>query len=253
MPYFDWNGHSLYYREQGDGPLFLLLPGNTASSACHGGELDHFGGRFHVAVLDFLGTGGSGRVAEWADDWWEQGAHQARALVEHLGYGQCIAVGTSGGGVAALLLAILYPQVVRGVVADSCAATFPEDLLREVVAPGRAQRTEEQVAFWEQAHGLDWEQVVDADTGMMRRFAAGGGDWFGSRLGEVCCPVLLTASKRDPLLHRAVRQLGEMAERIEGCRLYLHHEGEHPLMWSRAATFRHVADRFLHELEGEDG
>jgi valacyclovir hydrolase len=43
MPFFNNNDHQLFYREVGTGPLLLILPGNTASSACHEGEMQHFG------------------------------------------------------------------------------------------------------------------------------------------------------------------------------------------------------------------
>ena len=171
MPHFIWNGHRLFYRERGEGPLLLLLPGNTASSACHGGELAHFAGRYHVVALDFLGTGQSDRVEVWADDWWAQGAHQAAALVEHLGNVGCIVMGTSGGAVIALLMASAYPERVRAVIADSCEERFPKALLQKIVVQDRAQHTPGQIAFWEGAHGANWEQVVDADTEMLRRFA----------------------------------------------------------------------------------
>ena len=38
----------LAYRTSGSGVLLLILPGNTASSAYHTGELEHFGERFHA-------------------------------------------------------------------------------------------------------------------------------------------------------------------------------------------------------------
>ena len=100
MPHFIWNNHQIFYREQGEGPLLLILPGNTVSSICHQGELEYFSDHYHTASLDFSGTGKSDRVAIWAQDWWADGANQAITLVEHLGYQECIVMGTSGGAVA---------------------------------------------------------------------------------------------------------------------------------------------------------
>jgi pimeloyl-ACP methyl ester carboxylesterase len=239
----------LFFRERGKGPLLLILPGNTASSANHESELRYFGDRFHVASPDFLGTGGSERVGEWADAWWQQGAQQAHALVQHLGYRQAIVMGTSGGAVAALWTALLFPQAVRAVIADSCMEVFSEEMLRENVYRDRAQRTPEKVAFWEQAHGADWEQVIEADTDMMRRFAESGGAWFKKRLSEIGCPVLLTASRRDPLLPQVVHQVCAMAEQIVRSRVFLNDAGGHPLMWSCPQTFRGICDVFVTELE----
>jgi len=110
MPYFKWNDHQIFYRQQGEGPLLLILPGNTASSICHQGEVDYFSDRFFALSLDFLGTGQSDRIPTWPDDWWGQGASQARALVEHLGRQDCIVMGTSGGAAIALRMAIQFPR-----------------------------------------------------------------------------------------------------------------------------------------------
>jgi pimeloyl-ACP methyl ester carboxylesterase len=123
MPYFLHNRQRIFYREQGNGPLMLLLPGNTASSAHHQGDLDYFAGRYHVVAPDFPGTGRSDRMARWPTSWWEDNAHAMAALVDHLGYEGCVAVGASGGAMVALLMAIAHPDVVRAVIADSTAAT----------------------------------------------------------------------------------------------------------------------------------
>ena len=244
MPYLCSENHRLAYREQGRGPLLLILPGNTASSACHQGELAYWSGRFHAVSLDFLGTGRSGRVAAWADDWWQSGAHQVQALLDHLKCPRSMLLGTSGGAIAALWTAILYPDRVRAVIADSCVAKFPPEMLATLIRE-RAQRTPGQVAFWQSAHGDDWEQVVEADTDMIRRFVERGGDWFGPHLSEVRCPVLLTASMQDTALPQVAQQNCRMAEQIPDCRLYLHNEGGHPRMWSQPEAFRAVADGFL--------
>jgi len=82
MPHFITNGHRLFYREQGQGGLLVLLPGNTASSAHLLGELDYFGQFFHAVAMDFWGTGRSDRLSFWPDDWWQKGA--ANAFLQYL-------------------------------------------------------------------------------------------------------------------------------------------------------------------------
>lgn len=244
MPHFCHQEHRLFYREQGTGSLLVILPGNTASSACHAGELEHFCAQYHAVALDFRGTGQSERLPAWPDDWWVQCAHDVAALVEDLGESPAILVGCSGGAAVALLTAIEHPECVRAVVADSGVAYYPAAEL-EISLRDRAQRTEGQVAFWKHAHGVDWEQVVSADTAMLRRFGESGGDFFHGRLNEVQCPVLFTASRVDPLLPDVEAQVLSMARQVPDSRLYLHGQGEHPLMWSQSAIFRQICGSFL--------
>jgi pimeloyl-ACP methyl ester carboxylesterase len=248
MPYYQWNHRRIFYREKGSGPLLILLPGNTSSSVNMQADLAYFGKRFRGVSLDFLGTGRSDRVEYWADDWWLQGAHQVKALVQHLGEERCILVGTSGGAVTALLCAIHYPDIVRGVVADSFIPTLSREMLENILIPDRAELQAGQIMFWEAAHGPYWKQVVDADTAMIERFVRRGGDWFKDQLEMVKCPVLLTASKVDPVLPGVEGYFAEMVQQISGGRAYLHHEGLHPLIWSVPQVFRAVSDIFINKL-----
>lgn len=248
MPLFTNNGHGLFYRETGTGPLLLVLPGNTASSACHQGELDHFGTRYHAVSMDFWGTGQSDRLAVWPDDWWEQSAHDAAALIRHLGYARALVMGTSGGADVALLVAILHATDVGGVIADSTVEHFRSPALSNAVQD-RLRYTEEQVSFWRHAHGDDWRQVVEADSDFLLRFERAGGDLFRGRLNRIQCPVLLCGSLQDECLPDTETQLQSMAAQlVNGC-LHLAREGAHPLMWSCAEVFRREADRFLSRVQ----
>jgi valacyclovir hydrolase len=139
MPDFTWRGRRVHFREAGDddAPLLVVLPGSTASSANHTGELTRFGRTHHVVALDYLGTGASERLEHWPLDWWENGAEQAAALAAHFGAARYALMGCSGGGSMALLAAATRPDEVNAVVADSCPETLTPEDLRRIVA-GRA-------------------------------------------------------------------------------------------------------------------
>ena len=244
MPYFKSNHRKLFYREQGQGPLLLILPGSTASSACHQGELNYFSAHFHAVSLDFCGTGKSDKSQHWPEDWWTRGAHDAAALVEHLGEETCVVMGTSGGGVVALLMAQLYPQRVQAVVADSCTSRFPPEEIPAVVS-ARENPQPEQIAFWEFAHGSDWEQVVKADSSLLLRFAERGGQWLNGQLSTIQCPVLFTASLGDELLFNVGEEVLGMSQQIKCGHVFMTREGTHPLMWSCPEDFRCACDAFL--------
>jgi pimeloyl-ACP methyl ester carboxylesterase len=252
MPTFTHNQHRLFYRQEGQGPLLVILPGNTASSVLHEGELAHFGQRYHAVALDLPGTGRSDRIETWPDGWWLQGARAAAALVEHLSADQAVVVGTSGGAVAALLMAQHLPHRVRAVIADSVVKRQPPEVLRAEVA-SRRERHPDAVAFWRHAHGDDWEQVVEADSDLLLRLAARGGRWFHQSLSGIACTVLLTGSLQDRMLHDGAAQMVAMANEIPGSQLTLFNGGDHPSMWSRSDRFRRVADAFLASLNAAGG
>ncbi|MFN8500066.1 MAG: alpha/beta hydrolase [Anaerolineae bacterium] len=248
MPYFTHRGYRFHYRAQGDGPLLLILPGNTASSALHAGELAHFGQRYQAVSLDFLGTGQSDRVGQWPLNWWEDGAGDALALIEHLGCDRAFVMGTSGGGVIALMMGLRAPGRVAAIVADSCVAGLDAAALRASVA-GRQPEMADGGAFWRAAHGDDWREVVSADSDLLLRWAERGGvDWFADGLSAIRCPVLLTASLRDSLLPQVAEGVERMARQIEQSYVFLASQGDHPLMWSQPDEFRAISGWFLNGI-----
>ncbi len=251
MPKFHYNSYNIFYREQGNGPVLIILPGNTASSAAHEGELSYFADGFRTAALDFLGTGQSDRLIKdyygETQAWFEDRAKQTAALIEHLGSKNACIVGCSGGGTITLLTAVLYPQQVRSLIADSCPAIFTRQMFISNVLRERQLRSPEQIQFWEYCNGPDWEDVVRQDTEMLDRFSAAGGDCFQGRLHDISCPVLLTASRKDSALPGITDQVSLMANQIPECSVYLHDDGDHPFMWTEQEEFRRLADRFLRQ------
>lgn len=250
MPFFDCGGRRLHYREEGRGPLLLLLPGDTSSAAMHEGELEHFGRSHHTVCLDLWGTGRSERAHPWPATWWEQGAQDAASLIRLLDEGAAVVVGQSGGGAIALKLALACPQLVRALISDSQVERLPEQWLRAVVAHQRRRVPSPTMqAFWQRAHGSDWRQVVEADdAAILARAEEGGIDWFEGRLTQVGCPVLLTGSLADRIMPDLPAQILSMARQIPECHVYFCNRGNHPLMWTNPGAWRRAADCFLAAL-----
>jgi valacyclovir hydrolase len=252
MGYFSQEIYTYFYREQGQGPLVIILPGNTASSACHGQELAFFAGLgYHAVSFDFLGTGQSDRISgPWPLDWWQQNGDAAVALLAHLGQEQAILAGCSGGTLASLWAAIRHPGQIRAVIADSEMLHCPPGYMAAETR-NRAQRTPAQVAFWSAAQGEDWEDVVNADSDLFLRLEAANPDgieFFHGRLAEIRCPVLFTVSLTDSLLHQPGNQALEAAQSVPESWLFAVNGGGHPLMWSRPAAYQAAVKGFLSSL-----
>ena len=60
----------------------------------------------------------------------------AAALIDHLGEEKAVVVGSSGGGIVALLTAVLFPEKVLAVIADSTVDHWPD--LKSIVARAHA-------------------------------------------------------------------------------------------------------------------
>ena len=247
MPYFRYNNNNIHFTKTGEGPLLIIMPGNTASSAAHAGDLKHFSDRFTTAAIDFLGTGRSDRIGRWPVNWWDEAGSQAAALVEHLGFGSASLLGVSGGAIAALSAAARFGTLFDAVVADSFSMTFTEPMFSRNVLSERSGPDDQQKGFWAAMHGSDWADVVENDTEMIRSVVDGGGRCCSARLQDIGCPVLLTYAEGDSFIPDAAAVAEETAAGIPDCRLLLEPGGGHPLIWTKPAAFYGAADGFLNE------
>ena len=248
MPTFEHDRNQIFYRSKGQGPLLLILPGNTASSACHQEDLAFFAGQFTAVSMDYLGTGQSDRLENFGPHWYQNCADQAAALIRHLSLGPAILLGTSGGAVVALHTAARHPNLIQGVIADSFTPEFTQDMLQHNVIEERSIRSEGQINFWRFAHGEDWEQVIDADTEMLKQITVHGGNWLGDSLSKAECPIFFTASLDDKMLRQPGPYTLQMLAEVKDGRAFLSKNGGHPLIWSNPEEFRRAVSGFLTSL-----
>lgn len=253
MPFFHYQGEKVHYIDEGQGDVLLLLPGNTSSSAVHKTDIEFFTERFRVICPDYPGYGKSDRLDELPLDFWWKNAEMCKSLLELLDIGKCIAVGTSGGGIIALNLSILAPNLVLCVVADSISGEYPDkdDLNRQVEI--RKNVNKEMHMFWEFAHGPDWKQVIELDSELLIDVSNKGESFYKGRLGEIKCPVLITGSLADEAIPNIEFKVANIARKIPNSQLVLYSTGWHPLIWSRPEDFRNNVFRFLIEISSKRG
>ena len=245
MPSFEYLDKHIFYRCKGSGPLLVILPGNTASAACHQKDIAYFSKRFTTASLDYLGTGKSDRLESFRECWYQDCADQTAALIRHLSIGAAVLLGTSGGAVVAIHAAARHPELIRGVIADSFTPEFTSEMLQRNVIEERSVRSEGQVRFWRFAHGEDWEQVIHADTEMLKQITIKGGNWLGDSLAKVNCPIFFTASLEDKMLRQPGAYTLQMLAQARDGRAFLSKNGGHPLIWSNPREFRRAVSGFL--------
>ena len=136
MPYFNFEGKKIFYKETGCGEPFVLLHGDTASGRMFEPLLPLYQEYFRVILIDFLGNGRSDRLKEFPADLWIWQAGQVIALIEHMNIRNVNLLGTSGGAWAAVNAALARPDLIHKVIADSfdgrtLAPDFAENLWEE--------------------------------------------------------------------------------------------------------------------------
>jgi pimeloyl-ACP methyl ester carboxylesterase len=107
MPRIRVNGWNFLCRQAGAGPDIVLLPGMTNAAHCRR-LFDALAVDFRVTVYRSRGDGANGTTADMADD--------LRGLQEKLDIGPSFLVAHRLGAVAAMHAAVLYPEMVSGLV-----------------------------------------------------------------------------------------------------------------------------------------
>ncbi|WP_138934383.1 alpha/beta fold hydrolase [Roseovarius arcticus] len=136
MPRFESaDGLSLHFVDEGSGPAILCLAGLTRNAGDFRFVLPFLSG-YRVIRMDYRGRGKS----DYADDITTysvmQEAADAIALLDHLGIERATILGTSRGGLIAMLLAATHPQRLAGAILNDIG---PE------IAPGGLDRIMEYV------------------------------------------------------------------------------------------------------------
>ncbi|MEJ6391803.1 alpha/beta hydrolase [Gymnodinialimonas sp. 2305UL16-5] len=117
------------YEEQGSGVPLLCLPGLTRNMEDFEPVLEAYAGKVRVIRVDFRGRGASD-FADPSTYTPPQEAQDVVALLDHLGLEDAVILGTSRGGLVALMLAVMAKARLRGVIFN--------DVGPEIMAEGLA-------------------------------------------------------------------------------------------------------------------
>lgn len=247
MSYFIYQSKRIYYSEQGSGKPVVFLHGDAASSKMFAPLLPLYTEEFRVILIDFLGNGKSDRVEEFSADLWQEQARQTIALLEHLQYGKVNLVGTSGGAWVAINAALMRPDFVERVVADSFdGRTLAEDFAENLVKERSAAKKDEQAAgFYEWCQGEDWEEVVDKNTDALLRCAKEKRSLFWKALEQLRNPTLLMGSKGDEMVRNDFLAEYETIAGLTEAEICVFESGFHPVIVSNGERAAEVIGRFL--------
>lgn len=249
MSYFDYDGSKIFYEEKGAGQPLILLHGNTMSGKMFAPLLSVFAEKYHVVALDFLGCGQSDRLPDWPADLWYAWSEQVIALCDYKGFEKCNFIGTSGGAIAAINVALEHGERVNAVVADSFEGIKADSSVTAQIRAGRnaAKQMEGFRVMLESVHGADWENVLDADTEAVVRHAETVGDFFHRPLSELKTRLLLTGSAEDEMFPAGHYQelFGYICRQTNLAKAHIFEHGGHPAMMSNLEEFISFCHQFL--------
>ena len=157
------DGLSLAYRDEGEGPAVLCLAGLTRNSR----DFDHFVAAmpegFRLIRLDARGRGASDHAKDFHTYNVMTEAQDAVALLDHLGVDRAAVVGSSRGGVQAMVIAATAPARLSGVVLNDVGPVLSPEGLTKIMGylgkPPVARTMAEAADALEAAFGADFPNV----------------------------------------------------------------------------------------------
>lgn len=252
MSYFSFDNKKLYYNEFSTGVPLLFLHGNTASSMMFNEVAEKYKDSFKVITIDFLGHGKSDRLSEFPADLWFYEAQQVIAFLKEKQYSNVNIIGSSGGALAAINVALEAPQLVSKIIADSFEGEVP---LKEFTATVKADREyskhdDKARWFYHYMQGDDWESVVDNDTSAIIRHEREIGRFFHKELHGFQPDILLTGSKQDEFVSSISpdffeKTYGEILQKIGHGKMHLFDTGGHPAMLTNPDGFYRTSMDFF--------
>jgi pimeloyl-ACP methyl ester carboxylesterase len=254
MNYFNYNKKRCHYTSVGKGEPLLLLHGNTASSAMFADVIQHYADKFEVFLIDFLGHGKSERIERFATDLWHDEALQVINFLEQTKVGKVNIIGSSGGALVAINVALERPDLVKAIIADSFEGEKPlEAFVKNVVQEREMSKQDPATAaFYQFNHGEDWETVVDNDTRAMDEHYKTIGKFFHKPLESLQVPILLTGSRQDEFVTPDfyTSTFASLLSKISNGMMHLFEQGGHPAMLSNPEEFSEIAIKFFIKSAG---
>jgi 3-oxoadipate enol-lactonase len=252
MPFADANGVSLYYELEGSGKRLLCISGTGGDLRQHPRLDGPLAASFEVLAYDQRGLGQSSvpawpyAMADFADD--------AAALLDAVGWEDCLVMGVSFGGMVAQEVAIRHPERVRRLVlactsaGGAGGASYP---LHELADLSPEERSDVRMQLidtrwdeaWRRANpemvkllgarlGVAGEGGAPA-PGLTNQLAARAEHDTADRLGSITCPTLVCGGRFDGIAPPANSEF--LARAIPGARLELF-DGGHGFFMQDAAA-----------------
>ncbi len=252
MSYFEYQLKNIYYTEIGTGKPLLLLHGNTASSNMFLSIADKYADKYKVILLDFLGHGKSDRLEHFPADLWYEEAQQVIEFLIQKDYHDVFILGSSGGALVAINVALERPDLVKKIIADSFEGTVALEAFTANIVQDRAlsKQNIETQRFYQVMQGDDWERVVDNDTNAIAEHAKAITRFFHKPISDLKVDILMTGSKEDEFAAYVDMEFYEhtyssMIQEIGHGDFYLFEHGGHPAMLSNPDQFVEKTIAFL--------
>ena len=191
------NGLQMYYEIHGSGEPLVLLHGAYGTIDMWGPILPRLAETHQVVAVELQGHGHTADIDRPFS--YEHMADDTAALMRHLGIDRADVFGYSMGGMAALRLAMLHPDLVRKMIVvsatHSLAGYYPEVLagIQEITPDVFAGSPMEQAYLRNAPNPENWPVLIEK----LKRLDGEDVEWTEDELRAIAAPTLLVLGDSD--------------------------------------------------------
>ena len=154
-------------------PTVLCLPGLTRNSRDFEALAPHLAARYRVICPDLRGRGRSARDPQWRNYHPGTYVRDVQALLDALGLDRVAIIGTSLGGLLAMLLAVRLPQRISGIVVNDIGPEADPRGIERIRGYAGAlppvHTWDEAIAQYRQVNARAWPGLTDEQWGIVTR------------------------------------------------------------------------------------
>ncbi|MDN5342853.1 MULTISPECIES: alpha/beta fold hydrolase [Oceanotoga] len=237
MATYNYKDLEIFYHDKGKGKNILFLHGDTASTELFLNEIDILSKDYRVIAPDLPGHGKSSRIKRFPLNFWKFSAEVFLSMIEDLNLSDVNILGISGGSIIALNMVILNDSNIDKVMIDSFLGKSIPRGVAFSIQKSRASMKGIGQGFWQAMHGIDWEDVVDADTNMLVEFSKRIENFYDSELLSIKKKVMIVSTDKSKVI--------DLINDIPNSDYYIFENGEDPLIISEQDRFKIVLDNFF--------
>ena len=244
-------GAQLHYEVRGTGPHTLLcIPGALGTSHQFIPQFDYFGKEgsdFKLVAFDPRGHGSSRPAKRYEENtnFLISDAEDANALMQALSLPEYSVLGWCNGGIAALVLAAMYPKSVQKLVvwgANAFVTKEDIELFENIryVDTWNPEIRDSLLRIYGNSSQELWSEWLDNYTAFLHR---NDGDICKNYLSKIICPTLVIHGARDSLLssiHPAY-----LRDHVIGSQLEIIEKGGHDPHLRHCQEFNKIVEKFL--------
>ena len=229
------------YKSQNNAGNLLLIHDNGQSSKIFDSEIKFYNSYFNTMTVDLSGHGKSQRSSDVKNNFWISNAIAISELCEKVNFKRFSVIGIGGGGLVALNIALINPNIVKNIFAESIPGIKPDlNYMNSILQYREGIKESDKKNFFYSLNGTKWEKILDEDSIMLRTFTESGGSYLIGDLGQINSHVLLAGSSGYDLIPDIEDRLSEVSGLLKKAQVHIFSSAKYPLIINKNHEYRTI-------------